>query len=74
MVVSAIVVVGMFLLLLYSGLSRYYNAQKVDSLVHGRLLTVRPIRWKSTKVWPVVIPSTLIKRRLNVGVELEFLG
>ena len=36
MVVTAIIVVGMFLLLLlYLGLSRYYNAQEVDSLVEG---------------------------------------
>ena len=36
MVVTAIIVVGMFLLLLlYLGLSRYYNAQEVESLVEG---------------------------------------
>lgn len=36
MAVSAIIVVGMFLLLLlYLGLSRYYNAQEVESLVEG---------------------------------------
>ncbi|MDD7581976.1 hypothetical protein ACEE23_04550 [Corynebacterium sp. 32222D000AT] len=36
MVVAAIVVVGLFLLLLlYLGLSRYYNAQELDSLVEG---------------------------------------
>ncbi len=36
MVVAAIVVVGLFLLLLlYLGLSRYYNAQEMDSLVEG---------------------------------------
>lgn len=36
MVVSAIIAVGMFLLLLlYLGLSRYYNAQEVQSLVEG---------------------------------------
>ncbi|MGO2776042.1 hypothetical protein [Corynebacterium casei] len=36
MVVAAIIVVGMFLLmLLYLGLSRYYNAQEVESLVEG---------------------------------------
>ena len=35
-VVTAIIVVGMFLLLLlYLGLSRYYNAQEVESLVEG---------------------------------------
>lgn len=35
-VVAAIIVVGMFLLLLlYLGLSRYYNAQEVQSLVEG---------------------------------------
>ena len=34
MVVTAIIVVGMFLLLLlYLGLSRYYHAQEVESLV-----------------------------------------
>lgn len=37
MVVAAIVVVGLFLLLLllYLVLSRYYNAQEMDSLVEG---------------------------------------
>ena len=36
MVVTAIIVVGMFLLLLlYLGLGRYYNAQEVESLVEG---------------------------------------
>ena len=36
MVVTAIIVVGMFLLLLlYLGLSRYYHAQEVESLVEG---------------------------------------
>lgn len=36
MVISAIIVVGMFLLLLlYLGLSRYYNAQEIESLVEG---------------------------------------
>lgn len=36
MVAIAIIVVGMFLLLLlYLGLSRYYNAQEVQSLVDG---------------------------------------
>ena len=36
MVVTAMIVVGMFLLLLlYLGLSRYYNAQEVESLVEG---------------------------------------
>lgn len=35
-IVVAIVVVGLFLLLLlYLGLSRYYNAQELDSLVEG---------------------------------------
>ena len=35
-VVAAIVAVGMFLLLLlYLGLSRYYNAQEVESPVQG---------------------------------------
>lgn len=35
-VVAAIIVVGMFLLLLlYLGLSRYYNAQEVQSLIEG---------------------------------------
>lgn len=35
-VVAAIVVVGSFLLLLwYLGLSRYYNAQELESLVEG---------------------------------------
>ena len=37
MVVTAIIVVGMFLLLLYLGLSRYYNAQEVESLVEGAI-------------------------------------
>lgn len=38
MAVAAIVVVGIFLLmLLYLGLSRYYNAQEVDSLVQGAI-------------------------------------
>ena len=38
MVVAAIVVVGMFLLLLlYLGMSRFYNAQEVDSLVQGAI-------------------------------------
>jgi hypothetical protein len=35
--VAAIVAVGMFLLLLYLGLSRYYNAQEVESLVQGAI-------------------------------------
>lgn len=36
MVVTAIIVVEMFLLLLlYLGLSRYYNAQEVESLIEG---------------------------------------
>lgn len=35
-IVIAIVVVGLFLLLLlYLGLSRYYHAQELDSLVEG---------------------------------------
>ena len=37
-VVAAIVAVGMFLLLLlYLGLSRYYNAQEVESLAQGAI-------------------------------------
>ncbi|MGP5112676.1 hypothetical protein ACTXJT_12460 [Corynebacterium casei] len=35
-VITAIIVVGLFLLLLlYLGLSRYYNAQEVQSLLEG---------------------------------------
>lgn len=38
MVVTAIIGVGMFLLLLlYLGLSRFYNAQEVESLVEGAI-------------------------------------
>ena len=45
-VVAVIVVVGMFvLMLLYLGLSRYYNAQEVSSLVEGRMLMGRAIHW-----------------------------
>ena len=38
MVITAIIVVGMFLLLLlYVGPSRFYNAQEVESLVEGAI-------------------------------------